>query len=90
MNMAEFCESRPFHATFVTSGPDHPLTGTKPKNNLSVVVGICSQPQCKFDFEIRRRDDEDDGAEWSLAGFHVHDALCGVLSAGGAQRRRRP
>jgi hypothetical protein len=83
LNYAEYCESRPFHATFVTSGPDHPLTGTKPKNNLSVVVGICSQPQCKFYFEIRRHEDQDDAAEWSLAGFHVHDPLCGVLSAGG-------
>jgi len=67
----------------VTSGPDHPLTRTKPKNNLSVVVGICSQPQCKFYFEIRRHEHQDDAAEWTLAGFHVHDPLCGVLTAGG-------
>jgi hypothetical protein len=83
INMAEFCESRPFHATFVTSGPDHPQTGRRPMNNLTVVVGICSQPRCKFHFDIRRRADEDDGAEWFLAGFHKHDALCAVLTTGG-------
>jgi hypothetical protein len=81
--VAEYCESRSWGASFVASGPRHPVTGVLPATKSTVFCAVCPKQRCSFNSKWEY--DAEEGEPVQLIPFEK-----GQASGGRRLSRRTP
>jgi hypothetical protein len=81
--LAEYCESRSWGASFVASGPRHPVTGVLPATKSTVFCAVCPKQRCAFNSKWEY--DAEEGEPVQLIPFEK-----GQASGGRRLSRRTP